>query len=164
MNDKEVINWYNCFMSAGINVWIDGGWCVDALLGRQTREHPDMDIAIERKNNTSVRDILKSLDFEEEERGDSSEWNYVMKHSDGRKIDIHVFEFDENKNNIYGIEYPYESLQGKGTISGQKVSCISPEWMFKFKTSYEPIEKDIKDVQALASKFGYELPPKYRTP
>ncbi|WP_218125995.1 nucleotidyltransferase domain-containing protein [Sinosporangium album] len=22
--------------------WIDGGWCVDALLGKQTREHADL--------------------------------------------------------------------------------------------------------------------------
>jgi lincosamide nucleotidyltransferase A/C/D/E len=31
---------------AGITVWLDGGWGVDALVGRPTREHDDLDIAI----------------------------------------------------------------------------------------------------------------------
>jgi len=30
-----------------IDVWIDGGWGVDALLGEQTRTHGDLDIAIQ---------------------------------------------------------------------------------------------------------------------
>ena len=32
---------------AGVRLWIDGGWGVDALLGGQTREHGDLDVAIE---------------------------------------------------------------------------------------------------------------------
>lgn len=32
-----------------MRVWLDGGWGVDALLGRQTRPHDDMDIVIEQK-------------------------------------------------------------------------------------------------------------------
>ncbi len=28
----------------GIRYWLDGGWGVDALVGRQTREHRDVDI------------------------------------------------------------------------------------------------------------------------
>ena len=28
----------------GIDVWLDGGWGVDALLGQQTREHDDLDL------------------------------------------------------------------------------------------------------------------------
>lgn len=28
--------------AAGIRVWVDGGWGVDALVGRQTRHHDDL--------------------------------------------------------------------------------------------------------------------------
>ena len=28
-----------------IDVWLDGGWGVDALLGKETREHDDLDVA-----------------------------------------------------------------------------------------------------------------------
>jgi aminoglycoside-2''-adenylyltransferase len=31
---------------AGIEVWLDGGWGVDALLGRQTRPHAGLDIIV----------------------------------------------------------------------------------------------------------------------
>ncbi len=32
----------------GIEVWVDGGWGVDALLGEQTRSHDDLDLVIVR--------------------------------------------------------------------------------------------------------------------
>ena len=32
--------------AAGLVVWLDGGWGVDALLGRQTRPHQDLDLVI----------------------------------------------------------------------------------------------------------------------
>ena len=32
--------------SAGVRVWLDGGWSVDALLGEQTRPHADLDLAV----------------------------------------------------------------------------------------------------------------------
>lgn len=32
---------------AGIDVWLDGGWAVDAALGEQTRSHKDLDIIVQ---------------------------------------------------------------------------------------------------------------------
>lgn len=46
MSAEDAIELYNLFRSHGITVWIDGGWGVDALLGRQTRHHEDLDIAL----------------------------------------------------------------------------------------------------------------------
>jgi lincosamide nucleotidyltransferase A/C/D/E len=46
-------------------------------------------------------------------------------------------------------------------INGQKVNCIAPEFMFQFKTWYEPKEKDLHDVRILSEKFGFELPNGY---
>ncbi len=34
----------------GIAIWIDGGWAVDALLGKQTRPHSDADLVVEDKD------------------------------------------------------------------------------------------------------------------
>jgi lincosamide nucleotidyltransferase A/C/D/E len=51
-----------------------------------------------------------------------------------------------------------DGKRGKGTIDGQEVNCISPEWMFKFKTAYEPKQKDLQDVNALAKKYGFSVP------
>ena len=48
MTSDKVLDLYNWLNENNIAVWIDGGWCVDALLGRQTREHADLDIAVHR--------------------------------------------------------------------------------------------------------------------
>ncbi len=161
MTAEDVQNIYTWLSENGISIWVDGGWCVDALLGKQTREHPDLDIAVHRNDNAKLRTLLQSNGYKEESRNDSSEWMYVMKNEEGKQIDVHAFAYDDDGKNIYGIEYPYGSLTGKGTLNGQEVNCIDPQWMFKFKTAYEPKEKDLRDVQALADKFGFELPAAY---
>lgn len=157
MNAEDVIWLYDELSKNDIQVWIDGGWCVDALLGNQTREHHDLDIAVSHKDNLKLRQLLESWGYSELKRDDSTDWNYVMQETE-HTIDIHVFEFDDDKNNIYGIEYPYDSLTGRGQIDGRDVNCISPEWMFKFKTAYTPKPKDLDDVRALAEKFGFDIP------
>lgn len=164
MKSSEVLEFYNVLKEHGIPVWVDGGWCVDALIGSETRMHLDLDIAVDRKHAVQLRSLIGSLGFDEDPRNDTTEWNYAMKDKKDRSVDIHVFEFDNQGNNIYGIEYPKESLSGTGTIDGQEVQCISPEWMFKFKTAYEPKQKDLQDVRALAKKFGYPIPATHQKP
>jgi hypothetical protein len=43
MTAEDALAPYDLFRSQGITVWLDGGWGVDALLGRQTRPHSDLD-------------------------------------------------------------------------------------------------------------------------
>lgn len=166
MTSDKVLDLYEWFQSNDITVWIDGGWCVDALLGVQTRKHDDLDIAVSRADNKKLRELLESSGYKEEKRDDSCEYNYVMKNKNGQLIDVHVFEYNERGKNVYGVPYPFGSLTGKGKIENQSVNCVSSEWMFKFKlwsndTSYKPREKDIIDAQELYEKFGYKLPEKY---
>jgi len=158
MTAQDVLDIYNSLKAESITIWVDGGWCVDALLGEQTREHPDLDIAVEHKDASKLKELLTARGYKEEPRNDTTEWNYAMTDAQNRLVDVHVFEFDEQGANVYGIEYPKNSLTGTGTINGQLVNCIAPEWMFKFKTAYVPKEKDLKDVRALAEKYGYDIP------
>lgn len=103
------------------------------------------------------------LGYAAENRSGATEWNFVMARSGGNEsVDVHVFEFDEDGNHIYGIEYPNDSFSGLGVIDGEQVRCINPERMFQFKTAYPPAPKDRLDVQAMSARFGFELPPAYR--
>jgi lincosamide nucleotidyltransferase A/C/D/E len=156
----EVLRLYGDLHAAGIPIWIDGGWCVDALIGRQTRDHEDVDIAIDRRDETRLRATLTSWGYVQDVRHDTTEWNYVLR-SGALAVDVHVFQFDADGNHIYGVEYPNDALTGAGTINGHAVRCIAPRWMFTFKTGYEPREKDIRDVLALSERFGFELPAGY---
>ena len=40
---EDVIELYSALRAEGIRVWVDGGWGIDALLGKQTRPHKDFD-------------------------------------------------------------------------------------------------------------------------
>jgi len=158
MTSADVLNLYNRLKDFNIDVWIVGGWCVDALLGKQTREHDDLDIAVHRKDNAKLRQLLLHNGYKEEPRIDSSEWMYVMTSETGQSVDVHAFAYDGSGNILYGIQFPFGSLTGIGLIEGQEVNCVKPEWMFRFITRYEPRAKDIHDIRALCEKFGFDPP------
>ena len=167
MISYAALNLYNWFEENDIAIWIDGGWCVDALLNFQTRKHEDLDIAVSRKDNIKLHELIENDGWKEEKRDDCWECNYVMKSEGMYLIDVHVFEYDEQGKNIYGVPYPFGSFNGKGKINEQWVNCVNPECMFKFKlwaddTHCEPREKDIMDAQLLAEKFKFKLPENYR--
>ncbi len=46
MQAQDVLEIVHRLEGAGVVVWLDGGWGVDALLGRQTRPHDDVDVII----------------------------------------------------------------------------------------------------------------------
>jgi Aminoglycoside-2''-adenylyltransferase len=39
-----------CFAALHVPWWIAGGWAIDLFLGRQTREHEDLDVLILRRD------------------------------------------------------------------------------------------------------------------
>ena len=161
MTTHDVVWIYQLLAARGISVWIDGGFCVDALLRRTTREHSDLDIAVERQAADTLCAVLANEGFSRLAREDSSAWSFVL--SDGRRnVDVHVFAYDASGKNIYGIDYPFGSLTGTGELDGVTVSCVASEWMFRFKTAYEPTAKDIADVTALAQRFGFAIPDTHR--
>ena len=41
--------------------WVAGGWAIDLLLGRQTREHGDLDLLVLRRDQAPVREELRDL-------------------------------------------------------------------------------------------------------
>lgn len=40
--------------------WIAGGWAIDLFLGRQTREHQDIDVLILRRDHQAVRSLFRT--------------------------------------------------------------------------------------------------------
>jgi lincosamide nucleotidyltransferase A/C/D/E len=162
----DVVDLYRTAMQLGIEVWIDGGWGVDALLGVQTRPHKDLDIAIERNDVATLREFLRTRGYRDIKLEEAQPWNFVLGDENGREIDVHVIVLDDGGNGIYGPPekgemYPAASLTGAGTIEGQAVRCISPEWMVKFHSGYDLKDKDFQDVSALCEMFGIELPAEY---
>jgi lincosamide nucleotidyltransferase A/C/D/E len=163
---EEVVELYNRLERLGVKIWIDGGWGVDALLGKQTRPHEDLDIVIQQKDLPILRNLLEDQGYTDVPRDDTSDWNFVLGDDRGHLVDVHVIVFDEEKNGIYGpvergVMYPAKSLTGTGVIGDQTVRCISAEDMVRFHTGYELKESDYRDVSALCEKFGIDLPQEY---
>jgi lincosamide nucleotidyltransferase A/C/D/E len=145
----------------GVEVYVDGGWAVDAVLGEQTREHEDLDVAVPEKHVLRLRELLAARGYRERLRDDTWECNFVLVDPQGREIDVHSYTLDEAGNNIHGVPYARKHLTGNGYINGYAVRCVPPEWLVKFHTGYKLDQNDFRDVRALCKRFGIELPDEY---
>jgi len=166
MTSVDVLDFYTEMSEIDVDVWVDGGWGVDALLGRQTRSHKDLDIAVQERDVPLLRNVLTARGYREVRLDDARPWNFVLGDQNSREIDVHVIVLDDNGNGVYGPPekgemYPAASLTGTGIIDGQTVRCISPEWAVEFHSGYELKRKDFLDVSALCQKFGIALPSTY---
>ena len=168
MTAADVVAFYRQMQGLDIEIWIDGGWGVDALLGEQTRRHADLDIVIEEKDSGLAVSVLEDRGYREVPRPDSRPCNFVMGDSSGREIDFHVIAIDDDGNGLYGppdaVEgmYPAEALRARGLIGGLSVRCTSAAHQIQAHTGYDHDENDVRDVTALAGRFGLDLPPTYR--
>jgi lincosamide nucleotidyltransferase A/C/D/E len=167
MPADHVVKVYDLLESHGIKIWIDGGWGVDALLEEQTREHGDLDIAIQERDLPQMRELIGQWGYQDKGEEHARPWNFILQDQDGHEIDVHAIKFDSAGNGIYGPEengqaYPASSLAAVGSVAGRPVRCISAEDMVKFHSGYEFDENDCHDVLALCKKFGIEVPAEYR--
>lgn len=158
MSAQDACALVGLFAERGIDVWVDGGWGVDALLGRQTRPHQDLDIAVRHRDVPQIRALLQERGFLDVPRSGTLDCNFVLGHPDGRQVDVHSFEFNDAGELTFGLAYPLESLTGTGSIAGLTVKCISPEWMVRFHSGYELDVDDHHDISALCERYGIEFP------
>lgn len=78
MSAEKVVELYSLFEENGVHIWIDGGWGVDALLEEQTREHADLDIAIDHEHEAKMKELLAERGYKVVMTNDKTEWNYVL--------------------------------------------------------------------------------------
>jgi lincosamide nucleotidyltransferase A/C/D/E len=162
MTASDVIAIVKLLNRNGIEVIIDGGWGVDALLGQQTRRHNDLDVAVMHKDVNKIRALLEERGYHEIPQDDSWECNFVLGDDQGHLFDLHSCTFDDAGRNVFGVKYPLDSWKGTGSIHGFPVNCITAEWMVKFHTGYTLDENDYHDVKGLCKRFGLEVPEEYK--
>jgi lincosamide nucleotidyltransferase A/C/D/E len=167
MRAESAVELVRLFESAAIDVWLDGGWAVDAALGEQTRAHKDIDIVLQSKDVQLLREILGARAFREKEGGGES--NFVLADGQGLEVDVHAIVFDKSGNGVYRMQngedwiFPAAGFSGRGKILGTTVRCLSPEvQVLCHAHGYVPKEKDLRDMELLAARFGVELPPQLR--
>src|SRR3954453_16173071 len=168
MTSADVLEVLDLAAAVGAELWVDGGWAVDALLGEQTRKHDDLDILIERRYERPFADELYRHGFRPVERADTRPWNYVLGDDRSREVDFHVIERRTDGDWDYGPEggppqdvIPGDSLLGKGSLAIRTVRCLTAAAQVGYHTGYTVDANDWADVRALCERFELPVPSDY---
>ena len=132
---------YELLDQGGVRCWVMGGWGVDALLGRVTREHKDLDLLVLISDLPRYAQVVRGNGF-----GRKLEWSesqpidvdglpfdsaFVDAHRDGREIDVHVIDVDHEGAVVQFHTEPWPlprgAVSGSGTIEGMTVRAVFPE-------------------------------------
>jgi len=138
--------------AAGCSVWVGGGWGVDALVGRQTRPHRDLDLAVDARHESAALGALQSRGYRLE-----TDWRPVRVElvAPGRGwVDLHPVAFGADGHGRQAgldgghFDYPPDGF-GEGVIAGQRVRCLSVEQQQRFHDGYHPRDIDRHDLALL---------------
>ncbi len=163
MEARDVIDIVLLFEQAGIDIWVEGGWGVDALLGVQNRDHGDLDLVVDAARSNDTRQMLAGMGFDvifEDAPGRCS-----FMDARERTIDISFAVADRygdrwNINRTTGRgepDYPFDGFT-YGWIGGHKVACLGPETQVAHHLGYEVEEVDRFDVELLRERFDTAIP------
>jgi lincosamide nucleotidyltransferase A/C/D/E len=168
MTQADVLELLDLAEHAGVQLWVDGGWGVDAALGAQTRAHADLDILIDRRHEQAFAEALRARGFHSVDRPDSRPWNYVLGDGHGREVDFHVIARRPDGDWDFGPDagppeavVPAHALVGHGTIAGRGVRCLTPDQQVRYHCGYDADDDDWADVRALCARFDLPVPPDY---
>jgi len=141
-------------------IWIAGGWGVDALVGRQTRIHSDLDLAVD-VTQMALEHLLQA--FGRHGYAVEADWrpSRVALIADGaRQVDVHPIVFDAQgtgwQANAEGQEpfrYPEDAF-AQGLIDGRVVDCLSVAQQLRFHHGYIQRERDNHDIALLETLIG----------
>jgi lincosamide nucleotidyltransferase A/C/D/E len=165
MTAQDVVEVIDALEHAGVDVWVDGGWGVDALLEQQTREHDDLDTVVGVDDVPRLVVVLADLGHNEIRTWPDSPEVFVLRAADDRRIDVHPVRFRENGDGVQKIEggkewtFPARGFTGTGVIGGRRVRCLTPEVQVLCHAGYELQESDAHDMRALHERFGIDLLP-----
>lgn len=152
--NEDLMTVINLFEQAGITYWIDGGWGVDLLAGKQTRPHRDIDINFDAQYTDKLLSILLEYGYEVD-----TDWKPVRVELYSEKygyLDIHPFVLNEDgtskQADLEGGWYEFDKdLFSNAVFEGKIVPCISLKGQKLFHSGYELRDKDRHDISILES-------------
>ncbi len=162
MEPAEAVRVVTALKSDGVDVWLDGGWGVDALLEEQVREHDDLDLLVELAATPTLVAALARLGYSHVAGRPAS--SVVFIDAVGRQVDVHLVVFDDEGGGVYRMEdgrdwtYPAEGFAGRGRVGGTAVRCLTAEVQVLVHAGYELADKDYAELQLLHERFGVALP------
>ncbi|MFS8198327.1 nucleotidyltransferase domain-containing protein [Streptomyces sp. CWNU-52B] len=160
MTSDDVLSVLATLRDADVDVWVGGGWGIDALVGEQTRPHRDLDLMHREDQEQTVVAALTAVGFVE-----TLDWRpvrFVVTDPHGHAIDLHPLVFAADGSAVQAsldphrpFRYPASCFVG-GTVRGTSVPCLSAEQQVSFHQGYEPAERDLHDMAQLRRVFGVD--------
>ena len=161
----EILGWLG---AASVDVWLDGGWGVDALVGEQTREHDDLDLIVRDAHEPRMREALASHGFMQVAQDPAQ--NFILADERGREVDVHPVRFDNRGNGHLLSEggepfgHSAEAFAATGSVSGYRAARLSAEaQMSNHSWGYEPGDTDVHDMGLLHERLGTPLTGPYQS-
>ncbi len=180
MTAEDAIGIYQRLVNHDIQVWLVGGWGIDALLGEQTRPHKDLDVIMLVDDVARLCELLSHDGYQfgylwEENlntvdaHGIETVTAFVLQDGKGRELDAHAMRLDDAGNGIpawdaEGRILKRQDLAGEGRIAGVAVPCFTAEMQMACHTGYELPDKQSRDLERLHEKFGVAYPDELRNP
>jgi lincosamide nucleotidyltransferase A/C/D/E len=158
MPAREVVRIVDLLEAQGLQVWLDGGWGVDALVGRQTRKHDDLDVAIVLAEADAVIASLAGLGYQV--HADEMPTRLDLRDDQDHRVDLHPLTFDQAGNGLQQLQdgnygtYTAEGLSGRGRVGRRPVRCLSRDLQLRFHAGYERDDNDRHDIELLRRLAG----------
>ena len=162
MKPEHVVEIIGLLEGAGITCWVDGGWGVDALAGKQTRPHADLDLAVDRARLRDAQAILEGLGLRVDEAAEPGLPARLVMVDGTRQVDLHPLKLDGGGDGWQQLSesgddwgrYAADGLAGEGSIGGRPVRCLTAELQLRFHEGYELSTKDEHDIEILRGLLG----------
>ncbi|HEX8564592.1 MAG TPA: hypothetical protein VF648_02905 [Pyrinomonadaceae bacterium] len=148
--------------------FVAGGWAIDLFLGKETRPHEDIEIAIFRRDQSALQNYLRGCQLQKVENGILSDWNK----DDFLELPIFEIHCFNEKNELSRFEVLLNETNGKEWIfrrneiitkplselhseSNHGIKFLRPEVVLLYK-SKNPREKDERDFLATVDYLDNE--------
>lgn len=159
---------YGLLRDGGVRCWVMGGWGVDALLGAQTRDHHDLDVLVLVDDLAELRRVLAERGFATKLVWEESRWlelegepvpsAFVAESDEGVELDVHVIEVGEDGAVQKLCDSPWPTwpgcLDGRGTIAGIPVACVTVGMQIGMHAGYELPPAHLHDLERLRRHAG----------
>ena len=151
MPAEEVLAVVDWLEARGAVHVITGGWAVDALVGRATRPHRDLDVIVEAGACDGLARWLRGRGYEV-----VVDWLPIrVEHRRGRcGVDLHPMKVDGRGDGVqagFGTQvFEHRAAdRTRGRIGGRRVVVATAARLMELHRGYEPRPEDLHDIALL---------------
>lgn len=157
MTAQRALGILHLLTEGGAVTWVDGGWGVDALVGKETREHKDLDLGVLRSDLDRAIELLGSVGYAVTDDR-YRQVTVQLTHTAGHRIDLHPstrlsdggteqIGFDDK---AYYIPPPVV-----GHIGDEAVRCMPAPTQLRNHDGYDRRPEDHHDIELLRALIAH---------